>query len=127
LPKELRDKYPRNTIIQVIRPFYGIAESGIYEWFTYHKHHLEKLNMVISTYDPCLLIIFDGFFSITGMQTNDTLIICSLKFSAKEEEKIQKAAFRAKPKARLAKSSPMEFNGARLILEGDQLYLRQKG
>jgi hypothetical protein len=61
------------------------------------------------------------------MQTNDTLIICSPEFSAKEEEKIQKAAFRAKPKARLAKSSPMEFNGARLTLESDQLYLRQKG
>jgi hypothetical protein len=30
LPKELRNKYPRNTIIQVIRPFYGIAKSGIY-------------------------------------------------------------------------------------------------
>jgi hypothetical protein len=72
------------------------------------------------------LIVFDGPFDIIGMQTNDTLIICSLKFSAKKKEKIQKAAFRAKPKARLAKSSPMEFNGARLTLEGDQLYLRQK-
>jgi hypothetical protein len=110
----------------VIRPFYGIAESGIHWWFTYHKHHLEKLNMVTSTYDSCLLIIFDGLFGITGMQTDDTLIICSLEFSAKEKEKIQKAAFRAKPKARLTKSFLMEFNGARLILEGDQFYLRQK-
>jgi hypothetical protein len=30
LPKELRDKYPRNTIIQIIRPFYGIAESDVH-------------------------------------------------------------------------------------------------
>jgi hypothetical protein len=72
------------------------------------------------------LIISKGFFGITGIQTDDTLIICSPEFSAKKEEKIQKAAFRAKPKARLAKSSPMEFNGARLTLKGDQLYLRQK-
>jgi hypothetical protein len=72
------------------------------------------------------LITSDGFFSITGMQTDDTLIICSLEFFAKEKENIQKAAFRAKPKIRLAESSPMEFNGARLTLEGDQLYLRQK-
>jgi hypothetical protein len=127
LPKEFRDKYPRNTIIQVIRPFYRIAESGVHWWFTYHKHHLEELNMVISTYDPCLLITFNGPFGITGMQTDDTLMICFSEFSAKEEEKIQKAAFRAKPKARLAESSPMEFNGARLTLEGNQLYLRQKG
>jgi hypothetical protein len=74
-----------------------------------------------------LLIIFDGFFGITGMQTDDTLIICSPEFSAKEEEKIQKAEFRAKPKAQLAESSLMKFNKARLTLEGDQLYLRQKG
>jgi hypothetical protein len=127
LPKELRDKYPRNTIIQVIRPFYGITESGVHWWFTYHKHHLEKLNIITSTYDPCLLITSNGPFGITGIQTDDTLIICSPEFSAKKKEKIQKAAFRAKPKARLAKSFPMEFNGARLTLEGDQLYLRQKG
>jgi hypothetical protein len=89
-------------------------------------HHLEEFNIITSTYDSCLLITFDGFFNITGMQTDDTLIICFPEFSAKEEEKIQKAAFRAKPKARLAESFPMEFNGARLTLEGDQLYLRQK-
>jgi hypothetical protein len=83
--------------------------------------------MVTLTYDPCLLIISNGPFGITGMQTDDTLMICSPEFSAKEKEKIQKAAFRAKPKARLAESSPMEFNGARLTLEGDQFYLRQKG
>jgi hypothetical protein len=110
LPKKLRDKYPRNTIVQVIRPLYGIAESGVYWWFIYHKHHLEEFNMVTSTYDPCLLITSDGLFGITGMQTDDTLIICSPEFSAKEEEKIQKVAFRAKPKARLAESFPMEFN-----------------
>jgi hypothetical protein len=82
--------------------------------------------MVILTYNSCLLITFDDSFGITGMQTDDTLMICSPEFSAKEEKKIQKAKFRAKPKARLAKSSPMEFNGARLTLESDQFYLRQK-
>jgi hypothetical protein len=82
--------------------------------------------MVTSTYDPYLLITSDGFFGIIGMQTDDTLMICSPEFSAKEEEKIQKAKFRAKPKARLAESFPMKFNEARLTLEGDQFYLRQK-
>jgi hypothetical protein len=103
----------------VIRPLYGIAESDVHWWFIYHKHYLEELNMVISTYDPCLLITSDGSFGITGMQTDDTLMICSLEFPAKEEEKIQKAAFRAKPKIRLAESSLMKFNEARLTLESD--------
>jgi hypothetical protein len=47
-------------------------------------------------------------------------------FCQKKKEKIQRAAFCAKPKIRLAKGSPMKFNGARLTLEGDQFYLRQK-
>jgi hypothetical protein len=41
-----------------------------------------------------------------------------IRVSAKEKEKIQKAAFRAKPKARLAEGFPMEFNGTRLTLKG---------
>jgi hypothetical protein len=30
LPKELRNAYPSDTIIQIIRPFYEIAESGFH-------------------------------------------------------------------------------------------------
>jgi hypothetical protein len=30
LPKKLRNAYPSDTIIQIIRPLYGIAESGVY-------------------------------------------------------------------------------------------------
>jgi hypothetical protein len=30
LPKELRNAYPSDTIIQIIRPLYGIAKSGVY-------------------------------------------------------------------------------------------------
>jgi hypothetical protein len=53
------------------------------------------------------------------MQTDNTLILCTPELSATEEKKIQKAAFRAKPKAQLAKSSLMEFNGAKLTLDND--------
>jgi hypothetical protein len=99
LPKKLRNAYPPDTIIQVIRPFYGIAESGVYWWFIYHKHHINELGITILTYDPCLLITSKGPFGITSMQTDDTLILCIPEFSATEEKKIQKATFRAKPKA----------------------------
>jgi hypothetical protein len=30
LPKELRNAYPSDTIIQMIQPLYGIAESGVH-------------------------------------------------------------------------------------------------
>jgi hypothetical protein len=87
---------------------------------------MNELGITTSTYDPCLLITSKGPFGITGMQTDDTLILCTPEFSATEKKKIQKAAFRAKPKAQLAESSPMEFNGAKLTLDSDQLNLRQK-
>jgi hypothetical protein len=82
--------------------------------------------MTTSIYDPCLLITSKGLFGITGMQTDDTLILCTPEFSATKEKKIQKAAFRAKPKVQLAESSPMKFNGAKFTLDSDQLNLRQK-
>jgi hypothetical protein len=30
LPKELQAKYPSDTIVRIIRPFYGIAEANVY-------------------------------------------------------------------------------------------------
>jgi hypothetical protein len=30
LPKELQAKYPPDTIVKVIRPFYGIAEANVH-------------------------------------------------------------------------------------------------
>jgi hypothetical protein len=106
LPQEFRGKYPRNTIIQVIRPLYGITESDIYWWFIYHKHHLEEFNIVISTYDPCLLILFDVFFGITGMQTDDTLMICLPEFSAKKKRKDPEGGVSRKAQGSIGKKLP---------------------
>ena len=38
-------------------------------------------------------------------------------FSATEEEKIEKAKFRSKPKTLLSRETSLDFNGAKLILE----------
>jgi hypothetical protein len=43
LLKELQAKYPPDTIVRVIKPFYGIAEAGVHWWATYHSHHLNEL------------------------------------------------------------------------------------
>jgi hypothetical protein len=47
LSKELRNAYLSDTIIQVIRPLYGIAESGVHWWPIYYKHHINELGMTI--------------------------------------------------------------------------------
>ncbi|KAF7565969.1 hypothetical protein PtrM4_054030 [Pyrenophora tritici-repentis] len=131
LPTELVHRYPRGTLLHVIKPLYGIAEAGVHWWTTYHGHHCKELDMSTSTYDPCLLITNSDdadIFGIVGMQTDDTLMLGTPAFSSLEEKKIQKAEFRSKPKARLTLDVQLDFDGCTLTIDASQaLNLRQKG
>ena len=129
LPKELEGKYPANTIIRVIRPLYGIAEAGVHWFATYQGHHINKLDMSTSTYDPCLLIANGdkNNFGLVGMQTDDTLMLGTVTFAANEEKEIQMAKFRTKPKTTLSPEISLDFNGCTLTMEGTTLGLKQKG
>jgi hypothetical protein len=130
LPHELKRKYPQGTIIRVIKPLYGIAEAGVHWFTTYQGHHLRELGMTTSTYDPCLLITnnsSEDSFGIVGMQTDDTLILSTPAFSALEQEKLEQAAFRSKPKTTLLPETALEFNGCTLsITDAHELVLTQK-
>ncbi|KAM4061308.1 cwf18 domain containing protein [Hirsutella rhossiliensis] len=130
LPTELQGKYPHGTIIRVIKPLYGIAEAGVHWYRTYQQHHLKNLDMSTSTYDSCLLITNTGpnTFGIVGMQTDDTLMLGTDSFSAREEEKLEEAQFRAKPKTSMTPGTTVDFNGAKLtLLDIGSLSLQQKG
>ncbi|KAF1969222.1 hypothetical protein BU23DRAFT_653653, partial [Bimuria novae-zelandiae CBS 107.79] len=67
--RELRESFPPRTIFRVVRPLYGVAESGLYWFKTYHNHHKDKLRMETSTYNLCLLITHEGIitFKIIGL------------------------------------------------------------
>jgi len=111
----------------VIKPLYGVPEAGTHWWATYHKHHKEKLSMVTSTYDPCLLITtIKEAFGVVGMQTDDTLILGSDEFSNLEEDELKEAKFTAKPKERLSPETALMFNGCILTKIGDIVGLRQR-
>ena len=129
LPKEITRQYPKGTILRIVSPLYGLAESGLYWFKTYHDHHVRRLGMSISTYDPCLLFTTDGqdTFGITAMQTDDTLSFATAPFSQKEEEKLAEAAFRAKPKEFLSEDNPIEFNGGKIQLDSHDILFQQKG
>ena len=128
-PKELQDTFPKDTILRIVRPLYGAAESGLYWFKTYHSHHQYALRMKTSTYDPCLLITDEGQspFGITGMQTDDTLSFVTSDFSTREESELKKANFRAKDKTILSHDQPLEFNGGKITLYEDNITLTQKG
>ncbi len=57
------------TILKVIKPLYGIPEAGNHWFSTYHRHHTEKLRIVESTYNPCLLYCHDADtgFGLVGL------------------------------------------------------------
>ncbi|KAF2743819.1 hypothetical protein M011DRAFT_480354 [Sporormia fimetaria CBS 119925] len=85
--------------------------------------------MSTSSYDPCLLITNgnQNSFGIVGMQTDDTLMLVTHAFSSLEEEKLEKAQFRSKPKTVLTPDTKIDFNGCTLMMEGNSISLKQKG
>lgn len=128
IPPQIRDKYPPGTVMTVIKPLYGIPEAGTHWWATYSSHHREKLNMITSTYDPCLLITSSESFGIIGMQTDDTLGLSDQAFFDEEERELQKANFTAKPKEILTLEHPLTFNGCRIVLNTNgSITMTQKG
>ncbi|KAF5503979.1 hypothetical protein CGCF413_v004518 [Colletotrichum fructicola] len=129
LPIQIRHLHPEGTIMAVVKPLYGIAEAGTHWWATYHKHHREKLQMVTSSYDPCLLISSteNPDFACVGMQTDDTIGLSDESFSRREDEELKKAAFTAKPKQTLTADEPLTFNGGIVTMINSTLSLRQKG
>lgn len=128
LPLKIRHLHPPGTIMRVVKPLYGIAEAGTHWFKTYSDHHLDKLEMTTSTFDPCLLISkTTDAFGIVGMQTDDTLILGNDLFSQNEEDELNKANFKAKPKTELTADNELQFNGCILTWRDDVLRLRQKG
>jgi hypothetical protein len=48
--------YLPGIIMIVVKPLYGIPESGIYWFVTYSKYYIEELLMIISPHDLCFFI-----------------------------------------------------------------------
>jgi hypothetical protein len=109
----------------IIKLLYKIAKAGAYWWVTYFKHYYEQLNIEISTYNPCLLIITANskHFGIMEMQTDNIFGLCNEEFSALEAKKLR---FTAKDKQLLEENKLLLFNGCVLSTDGNILQLRQK-
>jgi len=124
VPREIRDLFPPGIIIIVRKPLYGIPEAGTHWWATYYKHHRDRLSMVTSSYDPCLLVTTTkDAFGVVGMQTDDTLILGNKAFAQLEDEELGKAKLSAKPAEALSYETPLIFNGYILKEDGDNIML----
>jgi hypothetical protein len=85
--------------------------------------------MRTSTYDPCLLMTEEGqeVFGLTGLQTDDTITIATANFARREQEELNIAQFRAKPKTILSEENPIEFNRGKVSIARGNITLMQKG
>lgn len=103
----------KGTLWKVILPLYGLAETGTHWFQTYHQHHENRLGMVNSTFDMCLLHTneTDSVFAVVGLQTDDTLILGNKDFITKEEKEMLKAKLIAKQIETLTSDNPLTFNG----------------
>lgn len=67
---------PDDVVLQVIRPLYGIPESGLHWYLTYLRHHQERLGMQRATMDSYFLFRYeqDGNLDvIVVLQVEDRL------------------------------------------------------
>jgi hypothetical protein len=107
---------------------YGLAEAGMHWFAIYSKHHKDKLDIETLAFDPCLLITKDGTdFGIVGMQTDDTLNVGTQGFIDKEEDKLQQAKMKAKPRTILNAGSSSDFNGCHVNVTDNMVTITQKG
>ena len=109
-----------------MKPLYGVPEAGNHWFKTYHQHHVRKLKMEQSTYDPCLLYTPLNGLGIVGLQTDDTLFLADQTFADAEETELQEAKFLAKPREQLTEQTPIKFNGGLITQEGNLIKLTQE-
>jgi Reverse transcriptase (RNA-dependent DNA polymerase) len=107
-------------ILRIVKPLYGVPEAGNHWFNTYHRHHVEKLGMKQSTFDPCLLTTCTAddskAFGLVGLQTDDTLLLANNIFAQMEESELQKAKLTSKPREQLICEKPLKFNGGIITL-----------
>lgn len=120
-PKEL--ELPDDMVLSLQCPLYGVPEAGVHWFWTYLKHHKEKLGMRSAAHDMCLLYtpgsistssqskeITDAPRAITCLQTDDTASLANTKFL--EDEQKHASAFKSNPLEILQDGKSMKFNGA---------------
>jgi hypothetical protein len=119
--------YPPRTIIIIIKPLYGIPESGIYWFATYNKYYIEELLITISFHDLCLFIsTTKKLFVILVIQTNNILFLVNKQFADLEKKKQKEKGYTTKPREILNLENPFIFNRNIISQEKNNLVLRQK-
>lgn len=110
-PKEMG--LSEDMVLLVVKPLYGIPESGLHWYMTYLEYHMDKLDMKRTTADPCVLVKRrNGKLSgLVALQVDDSLTLGDDAFL--EEEEQSSGTFKSKERIMLG-TEVMAFNGVRV-------------
>lgn len=77
---------PEGYVLKVVKPLYGIPESGLHWYLTYLNHHLRTLGMKRSRVDLCVLYRRTGskLEGVIVRQVDDSLGIGTTTFLDEE-------------------------------------------
>ena len=104
----------KEFVLLVVKPLYGVPESGVHWFNTYQGLHLSRLDMKANRYDPCLLYSREGLnlHALTGLQVDDNLGHADDAFLRSAEE--QSRIFESKPRKLITTSTDATFNGVHI-------------
>ena len=113
----------KDKIIQVMKPHYGITESGSYWWLTYLNYHTEDLGMKQSAMDPCLFYKREGgkLVGLEASLVDDTLSAGDCSFMQLEEQCSKKFDSKARDT-----SSILKFSGCTILRMTDGFKISQE-
>ncbi len=109
----------KNSILRIVKFLYDVLETETHWFNTYQKHHKNKLSMIESTFDSCLLHIEFIHFEVVDIQTDDTLIFANDEFVTLEENEVAREYLTFKRREKLNLITSIKFNDELIILVND--------
>lgn len=108
-------------LLKASKPLYGIPESGLFWFETYHNHHLSNLGMQAAKADPCFFFKkTKGFIpNFVVLQVDDSLGNGESSFLDSEEKEMK---FDCKPRTILSRGVSVKFNGTIVSRNQDDSY-----
>ena len=102
-----------DCILKIMKSLYDMFETNNHWFSIYHKHHIEKLAIIESTYDSCLFHNIESF-DLIDLQTDDILILVSDDFAIVKNKTIKIIKFMIKKRECLIITQQLKFNDMKI-------------
>jgi len=121
-PKEMG--LAQDEVLLVKEPLYGIPESGLHWFITYHSHHTGRLRMKPTRGDPCVLYrpadSKSQCMGLTVLKVDDSFGHGDTKFLDDEERESRR--FKCKPRKLVKKGDTVDFNGCCISVKENSVH-----